>query len=128
MIDSGASFHATSNKELLKNYIQGDIDKVFLGVDKPHNIVGKGDVLISLPNEGTWMLNDVQHVPYLKRNLISVGQLTSLGYNIIFIRDSWKITKGLLVIAYGKKEGILYLTKNTFTSISITVKNIDSDI
>lgn len=88
MINSGVSFHATSNKELLKNYMQGDLGKVFLGDDKPCNIVSMGDVLISLPNGGTWMLNDVSRVLCLKRNLILVGQLTSSSYNMIFIGDS----------------------------------------
>lgn len=88
VIDSRASFHATSNKERLKNYMQSDLDTVFLGNDKPCNIVDKRDVLISLSNVGTWMLNDVRHVLCLKRNLILVGQLTSSGYSMVFTGDS----------------------------------------
>lgn len=82
--------------------MQGDIDKVFLGDDKPCNIVGKGDV--SLLNGGIWMLNDVHHVPCLKKKLISIGQLTSSGYNMFFIGYSWKIINGALVVACRKKN------------------------
>lgn len=101
---------------------------MFLGDDKPCNIVGKGDVLISLPNESIWMLIDVRHVPCLKRNLISVGYLTSSGYSMVFTGDSWKITKGALVVACGKKEGTLYLMRNTSSFISVATKDIDSNI
>jgi len=41
VIDSGASFHATSNGEMLQNYVASDIEKVLLGDDEPCNIVGK---------------------------------------------------------------------------------------
>ena len=41
VIDSGASFHVTSNRELLQNYVAGDFGKIYLGNDEPCNIVGK---------------------------------------------------------------------------------------
>lgn len=35
MIDSGASFYATLNREVLHNYVAWDFGKVYLGDDKP---------------------------------------------------------------------------------------------
>jgi len=41
--------------------MKGDLGKVYLG-DEPCNIVGKGDVTISLSNESALKLKDVRHV------------------------------------------------------------------
>ena len=40
---------------------------------------------------------------WLKKNLISVGQLDSTGYATEFGKGSWKIVKGAMVLARGTK-------------------------
>ena len=92
VVDLGASFHATSNIEVIEN-VRGDFEKVYLGDDKPCNIIGKGNVTVKLPNGATWKLNDVRLVPCLKMNLISVSQLASEGCTTTFSNDAWKVTK-----------------------------------
>ena len=72
VLDSGASFHATSQKELFEQYVPGNLGKVYLGDDQPCDIVGKGVVKIKL-NGSVWELKDVRHIPDLRKNLISVG-------------------------------------------------------
>ena len=62
----------------------------------------------------------MRHIPGLKRNLISVGQLDREGYCITFSGHEWKITKGALVIARGKKNGTLYITSNLENIIAVT--------
>ncbi|KAE8723109.1 Retrovirus-related Pol polyprotein from transposon TNT 1-94 [Hibiscus syriacus] len=81
---------------------------VHLADDETLKIVGKGDIRLKLPNQTTWKLTGVRHIPGLKRNLISVGQLDGEGYSTTFSGCEWKITKGALVIARGKKTGTLY--------------------
>ena len=112
ILDSGASFHATPCQEIMENYVSGDFGKVHLADDETLKIVGKGDIRLKLPNQTTWKLQGVRHVPGLRRNLISVGQLDGEGYCTIFSGHEWKITKGALVIARGKKTGTLYVTSN----------------
>ena len=73
MLDSGASFHATSQKEFFKNYVSGNLGKVYLGNEQSCEIVGKGEVKIKL-NGSVWELKNVRHIPDLTKNLISVGQ------------------------------------------------------
>ena len=80
-----------------------------------------------MPNGSIWQLNDVRHVPSLKRNLISVGQLASSGHVTVFADDFWKVTKGSMVVARGKKEGTLYLTNSSTSSIAVADKGIDSN-
>ena len=46
VVDSGALFHATSDKKYFHDYVQGDFRQVHLGDDKPCKIVGVGKVLV----------------------------------------------------------------------------------
>ena len=55
-------------------------------------------------------MDNVRHVPSLKKNLISIGQLATQGYVTTFSEDAWKISKGAMTIARGKKLGTLYTT------------------
>jgi hypothetical protein len=109
VIDSGASFHTIPSKELLYNYISGKFGKVYLADGKPLDIMGRGDIDIRSSNGTLWTLRNVRHVPALKRNLISIGQLDDEGHHTTFGGGAWKVTKGNLVIARGKKRGSLYM-------------------
>ena len=83
---------------------------------------------IKRPNGSMLELHDVRHVPGLKRNLLSVGQMDDEGYDVNFGGGRWKITKGAMVIARGKKEGTLYMTSNTKDCIAIAGANSDADL
>ena len=58
VIDSGASFHATSQNEIFQDYVKGELEKVYLGDDEPYDIVGKGDVMVSLSNDSMLKLKN----------------------------------------------------------------------
>ena len=122
VLDSGASFHATSQKELFERYVPGNLGKVYFGDDQPYAIVGKGVVKIKL-NGSIWELKDVRHILDLKKNLISVGQLANEGYTTVFQGDDWKISKGTMTVARGKKSGTLYMTTDAHCSIAVAVGN-----
>ena len=72
------------------------------------------------------MLKDVKHVPDLRRNLISTGQLGVEGCTTTFTEKVWKVTKGSLVIAKGDKVGTLYLC-NANVDFSIDLASIGVD-
>ncbi|PKI41361.1 hypothetical protein CRG98_038247 [Punica granatum] len=73
-------------------------------------------------------LRGVRHIPGLKRNLISVGQLDDEGYDLSFGSSSWKIIKGAMVVARGKKEDTLYMTVNSYDSIALASANNDANL
>ncbi|CAM9000198.1 unnamed protein product [Rhodiola kirilowii] len=128
VLDSGASFHSCSNADIMKHYRSGDFGKVYLADDEPLEVVGKGDVQIKAPNGSVLQLHDVRHIPDLNRNLLSVGQLDDEGYAVTFGCSTWKITKGSMVIARGKKEGTLYMTSNLQESIAVASVKGDADL
>ena len=88
ILDSSVLFHSTSQMEYMTNYTASNFGKVYLVDDEPLDIVRKGDVHIKIPNQSVWKLKNIRHVPNLKRNLISVGQLDSEGHIITFIGGS----------------------------------------
>ena len=77
VVDSGASFHATPHRKHFVDYVQGDFGQVYLSDYTPWKIVGMGKVKIKQCNGNQWLLKEVRHVPYLRKNLISTGQLVS---------------------------------------------------
>ncbi|XP_073014594.1 uncharacterized protein [Primulina eburnea] len=80
VMDSGASFHTTGNRDVFDNYIAGDYGKVFLADGKPLEII--------------------------------VGQLDDEGHKVTFGDGSWKVKKGAMIVARGKKTGTLYMTSS----------------
>ena len=76
------------------------------GVSK---IVGIGDVFLETSIRNKLVLKDVRHVPDIRLNLISIGRLDDEGFTNSFGESKWKLTKGSLVVARGKKQNTLYV-------------------
>ena len=110
ILDSGASFHSSLNKELFRYFKSGNFGMVYLADNKILEIEEKGDVSIQTLTGNQWTLKDVRYIPSLKKNLISIGRLDSTGYETKLGKSSWKIMKGATVVARGSKYGTLYTT------------------
>ena len=102
--------------------------EVYPGDDEPCNIVRIDDVLVSLSNGSLLNLWNVRHVPKLKRNLISIGQLADEGMKTNFDGDICKIMKDSMVMAHGKKEGTLYVISGSGASISVASSELDAKV
>lgn len=57
------------------------------------DVVEVGDVSIALSNRNVWTLEQVKHVPNLKKSLISVGKLDDSSYTVAFLGGVWKVTQ-----------------------------------
>ncbi|PKU71175.1 hypothetical protein MA16_Dca014800 [Dendrobium catenatum] len=55
-----------------------------------------------MSNGSTWRLKDVRHISFLKRNLVSMSQHRNSDYEMSFIEDLWKVTKGAIFITHGQ--------------------------
>jgi hypothetical protein len=93
VLDSGASFYTIPIREVLKNYVAGDFGKVYLADGTALDVVGLGDVRIRVHSDWVWKMQKVRHVPELKKNMISVGQLDEEGHLIHFHDGKWKVSK-----------------------------------
>ena len=109
VIDSGASTHITSRKEFFTSYTAGDFGVVKMGNDGVAKVIGIGDVCLETNNGTRLVLKHVKHVPDIRLNLISASKLDDDGFCNIFSNGQWKLTKGAMVVARGKKSSTLYL-------------------
>ena len=127
-MDSGVSFYTTPHREIIQNYVASNFGKVYLADGSALDVVGMGDVWILLPNGSVWLLEKVQHIPELRRNLIYVGQLDDEGHAILFVDGTWKVTKGVRVLARGKEIGTLYMTSSPRDTITVANASIDTSL
>ena len=81
-----------------------------------------------MPNGSVWLLEKVRHIPDLRRNLISVGQLNDEGHAILFVGGTWKVTKGVRVWARGKKTDTLYMTSSPRDTIVVADASTDTSL
>ncbi|KAE8655753.1 Retrovirus-related Pol polyprotein from transposon TNT 1-94 [Hibiscus syriacus] len=69
------SYHITPNRVWFSTYRSVNFGSVYFGDDRCCNIVGIGEVKIKMYNGYVRTLSGVRHIPYLKKNLISLGTL-----------------------------------------------------
>ena len=123
-MDSGASFHATHNREALQNLVIGDFEKVRLADNRTLKVTGMGDIVLKTP-VGFWTLKDVRVFPSLTKSVISVRQLDEQGHDVKFRNQQWKVVKGNLVMACGRKRGSLYMVGLLSERVTVPVRKIN---
>lgn len=65
--------------------------KVKLGDDMEVEVLGKGSVLVKMVGGVQKLIHDIKYVPSLDHNLLSIGQLTSSGYKVVFSKNVCRI-------------------------------------
>lgn len=103
ILDSGASHHMASSREIFSSFGASPIPHIIIGNNTIMTVCGKGTICIQ---DGTF--NDVLYVPSLSANLLSIYQISHSGSgkiveftpDSVFIRDS--MTGG--IVAIGKVD------------------------
>ena len=120
-LDNGYSNHMSGMKTIFKELDETQKNLVKLGDNKDIQVEGKGTVAIKTSNGKVKLIHDVQYVPSLAHNLLSVGQLIGSGYSILF-------DDGACVIK-DKKSGQtmvnIHMTKNKMFPLEVSnVENL----
>ncbi|RVX16095.1 Retrovirus-related Pol polyprotein from transposon TNT 1-94 [Vitis vinifera] len=100
VLDSRALFHTTPHREIIQNYVAGDFGKVYLADGSALDVVGLGNVRISLP----------------------------MGHAILLSMGTWKVIKRTRVLARGKKTGTLYMTSCPRDTIAVADASTDTSL
>jgi len=103
IIDSGATLHVTARKEFFTSYTPGDFGVLKIGNDDVSKVIGVGDVCLQTNMGMQLLLRRVKHAPDVCFNLIFVQVLDDASYDNHFGSGKWKLTKGNLVVAKGRK-------------------------
>lgn len=91
LVDSEYFNHITSNRRLFRKLDESQKMSVHLGDDKVMEVLGVGTVTISTKNGEFKQLHGVQLVPGITHKLLSVGQLLTKGYSVIFLGNGYII-------------------------------------
>ena len=94
IIDSGATAHMTANKKKLSNKKTSIVNHVTVANNEKLSIMGIGDVNQRVGSNGKFYdlkLTNVQYVPNICTNLISVSQMEKKGHEIIFNKNGCRI-------------------------------------
>ena len=109
-----------------------NVGTVLMGNDARCEAIGLGTIRARMFDGIVRILTNVRYVHNLKKNLISLGTLDSLGYDYLAKNGVMKITKGSLIIMKGNKIDNLYkLLGDTVTggaAISTLVEPNDDNI
>lgn len=109
-LDSGASFHMTSNKEFFNDLEEKDLQKhTEMGDDERYSATNIDIVTFQREYGSPITLKDVMYVSGLKKNLVSCVMLVDHGYDVIF-------SKG--------KTFLCHIASGQVKQIGVRVKNL----
>ncbi|KAL0307446.1 UNVERIFIED_CONTAM: hypothetical protein Sangu_3030600 [Sesamum angustifolium] len=121
-IDTGATRHICSDKEMFSTYTPINERKLFMGNSATSNIVGLDNVVLKMTSENELTLIDVLHVPDIQKNLVSRSLLVKSGFRLGFESNKFVLTKNNHFI--GKR----YVEKGLFKMNVMTVmRNFESN-
>ncbi|KAK3039235.1 hypothetical protein RJ639_027939 [Escallonia herrerae] len=119
ILDSGCSHHVTGKSELVSNIHKHNGDRLIITADNSvHPVVNEGTANIN--DHGSMdsgvVLKDVYHVPGLKKNLVSVSQITDSGKYVLFgpkdvmVLDNLKNVEADILLVGEKKESLFVMS------------------
>ncbi|KAL8161569.1 hypothetical protein V2J09_013058 [Rumex salicifolius] len=114
IVDSRCSHHMTGDMSKFTKMRKYEGREAVITTDNTmHPVQHVGDLTISPWRGGSKVLEDVYHVPGMKKNLVSVPQITAAGNYIVFGPDNVKVLANASihgeVLMEGKKVRKLYV-------------------
>jgi hypothetical protein len=113
IMDSACTFHICPNKEWFSSLDLIDGGVVLMGNDVACKMKGIGKIRLKLHDGSTRVLKEVQYVPNMKKNLISLGVLELKGYKITMENGIMKVISGALVVMKATRQNNLYHLQRT---------------
>lgn len=131
-VDSGASVHLTANQQWLKNEREAKLTEIIVANKAKIPVSCEGDVEIKtvVDNlEYDILLTNVQYVPELTTNLLSVHQLIKNGNSVSFDENSCKIfnTNNVLVATASLNNNV-YKLNITDQQANFLAGNVSSEV
>ncbi|KAE8672542.1 tir-nbs resistance protein [Hibiscus syriacus] len=134
IVDSGCSNHMTGEKQKLQNLSEYNGGRVVVTADNsrlPITHIGK-TIVTPRYNTNQVQLQDVYHIPGIKKNLLSVAQLTSSGHYVLFGPQGVKVYRDVKISETPTMEGrsleSIYVMSAESAYVDRTRKNETSDL
>ncbi|KAJ0602036.1 putative RNA-directed DNA polymerase [Helianthus annuus] len=109
-LDNGASNHMTGHQEMFAELNETVTGLVRFGDGSKVEIKGKGTILFDCKNGDQFIVSNVYYIPSLKSNVISLGQMTENGYEVVMKDEFLRMIdeKGRLVMKVKRSVNRLY--------------------
>jgi hypothetical protein len=92
-IDTGANIHVCGDVSLFSSYQVGGTTSLLMGNGSHARVLGVGMVDLKLTSGKTVQLKNVQHVPTIKKNLVSGSLLCRDGFKLVFESNKCVVLK-----------------------------------
>ncbi|XP_075079636.1 uncharacterized protein LOC142164815 [Nicotiana tabacum] len=93
-IDSGATHHVCAVREAFASYAPAGPDEtIFIGNSATAKIESYGKISLKMTSDKVVTLNNVCHVPEIRKNLVSFSLLVKNGFKYVFVSDKIIISK-----------------------------------
>ena len=102
----------TPFKSWFNTYKEADVELVYMGNNESCKIQGIGQVSSRLKDGTVKLLRNVRHVPMLKRNLISLGMLDSMGCEYKGKGGVLNVIKDSKLVLIREKVNDLYVVRD----------------
>ncbi|XP_060183339.1 uncharacterized protein LOC132613339, partial [Lycium barbarum] len=103
-LDSGSTRHVCAVKEAFATYTPaGPEEELYMGNTATAKVEGYGKILLKMTSGKVLTLNNVLHVPTIRKNLVSAGLLVKNGFNKDEAIDAFKQYKNEVENQLNKK-------------------------
>ena len=82
-MDSGANIHVCADVSLFTSYQAGGTGALLMGNSSYARVLGVDTVVLKFTSGKTMLLKNMQHVPSIKKNLVSGSQMCRDGFKIM---------------------------------------------
>ena len=123
-VDTGATHHVCSDKKMFSSYQTIDNgEQLFMGNSSSSMVEGQGKVVLKMTSGKELTLNDVLHLPEIRKNLVSGSLLSRKGFKLVFVSDNFILTKKGMYVGKGYMSNGLF--KMNVMTIVPPIKNIN---
>ena len=121
-VDTGATRHICSDNKMFSTYQSvGYGEQLFMGNFSTPKIEGKGKIVLKMSFGKELTLNDVLHVPDIRKNLVLDSLLSKNGFQLVFKSDKFLLTKSGMLVRKG------YLSDELFKMTVMTIVPINEN-
>ena len=110
MVDghSGANIHVCANVSPFSSYQVGRSGALLMGNRSRAHVLGVGTVILKFTSGKTVPLKSMQHVPSIKKNLVSTSMLCRDGYKVVLESNKCVVLKHGTFVGKGYDCGVLF--------------------
>ena len=108
-MDIGSTHHVCIDQNLFSSYHPMDNgEEIFMGNSSSSKVVGKGKVILKMTSSKKLTLNDVLHVPDIRKNLVSCSLLSKNSFKLVIESDKFVLTKNGMYVGKGYMSNGLF--------------------